>query len=695
MHISIQTLRSMVDLPNLSPQEIADKLTLGGLEVESIQSFEDDTILELKVTPNRPDALSHMGIARELAAMCHTRVTFLAPSIKELGASIHDLVQLNLLSKEACPRYACRVIEGVKIGPSPEWLSKKLLSIGIKPINNVVDITNWVLLERGQPLHAFDLDTLSKSKGRVAIKVRQAQPEEKLVTLDGKERILTPTDLVIADEEKAVALAGVMGGKNTEVSETTQNILLESAYFEPKGIRKTAKRLGLSTDASYRFERGTDPNGVITAIDRAAALIQEIAGGRIRRDALDIYPNPIEPLEISMRTQKLAQISGLPEPEPAELRTRFLSLGIETSGRGGHDAIKFRVPTFRPDITEEIDLIEEAMRLAGFDQIPTRIHFHKALSDKNLDLSLDKLERHIKTFLSHVGFFEAINYAFGSPREFEAFGSTEPLTLENPLGEEYSAMRQSLLPGLLNNIRHNLRQQIQKPCLYEMGVVFLGKNKAGHKPDMSTLSISDMGADSYAHEKLLCAGMAHQSDFFALKGILEALFASLKLTPEFKPLSQDLKFLHPGKSANLFLEDTCVGFLGMLHPSFGQDAQNCVFELDLDLLKSHCFKTVQVKSLPKFPGIQRDLALLLDESVPAGDILNLVRNFQALTSVLEDVRIFDVYQGKGIEPGKKSVAISIHLRDSEKTLTEEAIQVPIEVLKQELATKLGAVLRTN
>jgi phenylalanyl-tRNA synthetase beta chain len=676
----------MVDLLELSPLEIGDKLTSGGLEVESVKKFEDDTILELKVTPNRPDALSHMGIARELAAILKTKTTFLPPSIKELGAPMHDLVQLNLIAKDLCPRYACRVIEGVQVAPSPEWLQKKLLSINLKPINNIVDATNWILFERGQPLHAFDLDTLAKSKSRVVLRIRMAEENEKLVTLDGKERILKSTDLVIADDEKAIALAGIMGGKETEVSNSTQNILLESAYFDHKTIRKTAKRLGLSTDASYRFERGTDPNGVMLALDRAAMLITEIAGGRIRRDAMDVYPKPIGPLEVSLRPQRLAQISSLPELDPAELRTRFLSLGIETAGRGMHDALKFRVPTFRPDITEEIDLIEEAMRLIGFDQIPDQ-------NKRSLNLSLDKLERHIKIFLSQTGFHEAINYSFGSPKELNLFKAADFLTLENPLGEEYSAMRQSLFPGLLNNVRHNLRQQAQKIWLFETGVVFWGKNPEGQKPDMGRLNIHNMAVDAYANEKLFAAGILVPGDFFALKGILENLFESLKVSVEFKSGSLELPFLHPGQSAYIYAGETCLGFLGFLHPDFKQESAYCVFSLDLGLLQPLCFKTIQFKALPKFPGIQRDLALIVDEKIPAGDILSLINDFKALESILESSQVFDVYQGKGIEAGKKSVAVSITMRKADRTLTEEEVNEPMEFLQQELANKLGAVLR--
>lgn len=695
MHVSAQTLRTMVDLSGIALDKLAQQLTLAGLEVESVRNFEDDTVFELKITPNRPDALSHMGIARELAAISQVRTTFQVPTVKELGASIHDLVQVNLNTKEACPRYACRVIEGVRIEPSPEWLQKKLLSFGLRPINNVVDITNWVLFERGQPLHAFDLDLMTRSNSRVAIRVRYAQEGETLKLIDGKERILKPSDLVIAEENRALALAGVMGGQETEVSHTTQNILLESAYFEPKGIRKTAKRLGISTDSSYRFERGTDPNGVMTALDRAVSMIQEIAGGRIRRGAMDIYPKAIEPLEIPLRPKRLQAISGLSEIDLPDLRTRLLSLGIETAGRLGHDSLYFRIPTYRPDIKEEIDLIEEAVRLIGFEKVPTKLSCVKGDFEQTAGGKIDRLERRIKLFLSQAGFHEAINYAFGSPDAQKSFDSSPSIILENPLGVEYSAMRKSLFPGLLKNLELNLNQQIPKPNIFETGIVFLAKNPEGKKPSQESLTAQNMAMDSYASEKNLCAGLMHQGDFFDLKGIWEQLFEILHLKVEFKPLSdQAYSFLHPKQAAQIWHDEICLGALGYLHPDFQENSKNCVFEIDLQALMPLCLKTVQVKSLPKFPGIQRDLALVLDEITPVGDILNLINNFEPLRSILERASIFDVYQGKGVESGKKSVAVSVYLRDPERTLKEESIAGPIQGLMTMLEKSLGATLRT-
>ncbi len=690
MYVSIQTLQNLVDLSGHTPQQIADRLTMAGLEIESIKPFEDDTILELKITPNRADALSHYGVARELAAVLGTRTTFLTPTVKELGASLHDLVQVSVADKSACPRYAVRVLEGVQIAPSPEWLQKKLLSLGLRPINNVVDVTNWVLHERGQPLHAFDLDKLAKPRGRVTIKVRFAEENEQIETLDGIKRKLAVNDLVIADEEKALAIAGVMGGANSQVTEPTQNILLESAYFSSNIIRKTSKRLGLSTDSSYRFERGTDPNAVLISLDRAASLIQEIAGGRIRRESIDLYPNVIEPLEVSLRPARLAALSALPESEidASKLRSRFLGLGIETSGKAGHDALKFRIPTFRPDITEEIDLIEEAIRLIGFEQVPTEISLHQSPTAKSIPQDLEYLESKIKLFLADSGMHEAINYAFGSPTKFEPFSNGPMLTLQNPLGEEFSAMRPSLLPGLLSNIESNLRLGAEKPALFEVGVVFGGLNARGHEPKQGLLGIESMGADSFACESLSLAGVVQGSDFYALKGILEGLFERIRLETEFTPAKKAPSYFHPAQTASFE-----GGFVGALHPSLKQYAGMFAFEINLDAIRPLCFKMVKAKILPKFPGIKRDFALLLDENVLAADIEKSVRSYRPIAKVLEDVKVFDVYRGKGIEPGKKSVAFSVMLRDADKTLTESEITPWIDGLTKLLVESLGASIR--
>lgn len=695
MHVSIQTLQKLVDIRNYSAEQIAEMLTMVGLEIESQKSFEDDTILEVSVTPNRSDALSHYGIARELAAILQTRAKFSTPTVKELGGSSHDVAQVKIEAKKACPRYACRVIEGVEIKDSPEWLQKKLTSLGLKPINNVVDVTNWVLFERGQPLHAFDLNKLAKPNGRVLIQVRHALEDEVLTTLDGEKRKLLPSDLVIADAEKALALAGVMGGQNSEVDTSTKNILLESAYFASTGIRKTAKRLQMSTDSSYRFERGTDPNGVILALDRAAGLIQEIAGGKIRRGPVDVYPHIIEPIEVSLRPARLAMLSALPksEIEPVKLRALFLGLGIETAGRAGHEALKFRIPTYRPDITEEIDLIEEAIRMIGFKHVPAELTSHQSAKENIIDLTLEKLEKEIKSFLSHLGFHESINYVFGSLSEYQKFGFEDPIRLQNPLGEEFSALRQSLIPGLLSNIRLNQRHGAKKLALFETGVLFDSKNEQGSKPNSKSISMTNMAPDAYANETLSLAGVMQDEDFYKLKGVLESLFERLRPSVCFKVPTNLPSYYHPGQSAELLLNDESVGFIGYLHPSFKEHAKDCIFELNLDKIKPYCLKTVTMQPLPKFPGIERDLALIVDEDILGGDILEVVHAFEPIQKILEDVSIFDVYQGKGIDKGKKSIAISISLRDKDRTLKENEVQPIVDELTEKLCKELDATIR--
>ncbi|MBH1989362.1 MAG: phenylalanine--tRNA ligase subunit beta [Myxococcaceae bacterium] len=693
MHISQQTLQTFLDLSSLSKEEIAKRLTEAGLEVEGMAQHDEDTIFELKVTPNRPDALSHIGVVRELAATLGVRPSFSVPSLKELGAPIHDWVQVQIEAKESCPRYACRIIEGVHVAPSPDWLVSKLESLGLKSINNVVDITNWVLLERGQPLHAFDLDQIAKSKGRINLRIRKAILGEKIVLLNDQECELSEEELVIADEETPIALAGVMGAKNTEVSKATQNILLESAYFEPTGIRKTAKRYGISTDSSYRFERGTDPNGVIQALERAASLMIELAGGRVRREAVDIYSKPIEPLEIPFRPNRLLSISGLSEIDMPELRLRFLGLGIEAAGRTGHDSLYFRAPTWRPDLREEIDLIEEAIRLIGFDQIPLRLSSSRKFEAQRIDVDIDRLEQAIRLHFSKAGFYECINYAFGSPSEMALFSSIKPIKIQNPLGEEASVMRTHLFPGLLRNRSLNLRNQSKEMSFFEIGCVFEGPNPNGSLPDTAQLTVENMSFDSYAVERLLVAGIQSPGDFLKLKGSLEQFFEALHASVSFAVASNAPSYFHPRQVAEIRAANTTLGYVGFLDPALGEVSRCCAFEIDLKMLLPGCFKIPQMKPLLKFPSIERDFALLVDSKLPAGNLLDTVRSFKAFNSLLESVEIFDVYQGKGVPEDKKSIALRIRLRHPERTLKDEEINPLFEELLQQFRLSHQAILR--
>lgn len=689
--------------------------------LNAIKALElDDTILEIAVTPNRPDALSHMGVARELAASLNSRSKFANPSCREMSGPIHDVLLVNIDAREACPRYAARVVENIVIAKSPLWLRARLYACGIRPINNVVDVTNFVLLERGHPLHAFDFNKLTKDRGRVSLNIRFAKKDEKMTTLDSIERILSPEDLVIADSRGPVALAGIMGGESSEVTEDTSAILLESAYFNPSMVRKTARRHQLSTEGSYRFERGADPNGVLPALDRAADLMVQYASGKVRREVVDVYPRKVESIEILVRPKKLQDISGLPQDEldESKIRSRFALLGIETVGKRGEN-LCFRVPTFRPDLTREIDLIEEAMRLIGFGKIPCSTVFsRRANTGENTD-NVNFVLSSMGKALRAAGFSSAMNYSFGSPSHYQLFEGNvqaEPIRVQNPMGEELSVMRQWILPGLLENVSLNLRKEAIGIQLYEIGTVFLGLNEQGKKPNIEALSQSS-DFDAWAIEHMHVAGVlagqeaafgvgekARDFDFYDMKGAIESFFSQLHIDANllsrelsFEGAGQKWGFLHPGYSARIVLKGVEVGFLGRIHPdvqrAFDLKIPVYCFEMDVRQLAKLVTPDVTMKPLAKYPTIARDVALLLPSEVSALDISKEVRVVEQETSILEHFGIFDVYTGKGIPAGKKSVALSFVFRSPERTLKDEEVQTMMDAIVQRLGSVFGAQIR--
>lgn len=731
MLLSFNWLSEFIKLPStITVEEVAQALTMVGIEVEGFKQNPDldDYILDVQITPNRADALSHIGIARELAAIFDCRFHMPNINVKELGIPTHDMVHVKVEAKEDCPRYACRIIEGVKIEESPVDLQMRLLALGIRPINNVVDVTNLILLERGQPLHAFDWDKLKKSRGKVDIHVRYAHKGEKLVTLDDKERNLSTNDLVVADGSVPVALAGVMGGKGSEVTNDTSTILLESAYFRPDVIRASSKRHNLSSESSYRFERGCDPGMVVQALDCATEMICKYAGGRVCREVIDIYPHSIKPLEIFMRKQKLADISGfLPgDLDEAKIRSKFLALGIETIERHD-DSLRFRVPTFRPDLTREIDLIEEAMRLIGFDKVPLRLSYEGRI-ESSFSLSPQlKLRSKIDQSLLASGFSQAINYSFGAPEIytlFQAADDPELIRVKNPLGEDLSVLRQSLLPGLIENLVLNIRRGNNNVKLYETGTVFIGTNPAGKVPNTKLLHDA-ANQDAWANEELFVSAISYGSvgchsfdakpkagDFFDLKGVAENLLSSLKIplrgelnVAKFEALNHPNVFLHPGEAAQISVysvikgktKSTVLGVMGKLHPDiqtyFALDKPVYVFELNVTKLLSWAIEDVHFKPLPKFQSVTRDLAFVLDETVAAGLLEDHILNDEAIKPYVSEFRIFDLYQGKNIEKGKKSVAVSLTLSPIERTFTDEEISGILNPMLERLKAGLGAVIR--
>lgn len=643
----------------------------------------EDTVIEVGVTPNRADCLSLLGIAREVGAMLGRGVTYPEARVSESAGDVHELASVEIRDTEGCQRYSCRVIRGVTIGPSPPWLVRRLEASGLRPVNNVVDATNYVLLELGQPLHAFDYDLLAGG----AIVVRAAGEGEKMVTLDGEERTLSPEDLLICAGERPVALGGVMGGAETEVSAQTANILLESACFSPVRVRKTSRRTGLRSESSYRFERGVDPNGVTRALDRTAALIIELAGGKAAKGVIDAYPVPREPLELDLRVERANAVLGtdIPEGRMAEI---LASIGMEATPDGG-GTVSVRVPTFRVDVEREIDLIEEIARLYGYGEIPTTVPPAAMKTEHYGDRR--PFEERIRGVMAGAGFLEVINFSFDDPEASRPFSPAEPVGILNPLSSESSVMRTSLLPALLKNVSMNLNRQEGDLRLFELGRCFEAHEGGGLPDESYHLACAVTGSGGV---ELWSAG---EADFFDLKGVLENLFDSMSLGREvnFAP-GPEVGFLHPGISAALVAGDTPLGLAGELHPSYqeklGLRQRVFIFELNLDRLYAIKARGGRVfNPVPRYPSLRRDVALIVDEDLLAGGILEEIERMKS--SQIEDAFVFDVFSGGTVEKQKKSVAISLILRSAEKTLTDdEANEVQEKVLKR-LQKTLGTELR--
>jgi phenylalanyl-tRNA synthetase beta chain len=688
----------------------------------------DDVIFTLSITPNRADALSHLGVSRELCALLdlNSRSPMLTP--REMAGPTHERVVLEIESAEDCPRYACRIIENVLVQESPIWIKLRLIASGVQPINNVVDVVNYVMLSRGQPLHAFDYDKLQIENQRAKIIVRRAALGEKLVTLDKKQIVLTDKDLVISDGEKILALAGIIGGLDSSISQNTTQVLLESAYFEPKNVRMSARHHGIMTDSSYRFERGVDPNGVIDALNYAARLLTEISEAKICRELIDTYRKRIEPQEIKMRPERAQDILGIDVDSFNQdlLRKKFLRLGIETVAKRG-DAIYFRVPTYRSDLSREIDLIEEAARMIGYDKVKesTQCFGHDFFDFGNKRLEF--INKKIKETLCARGFLEAINYAFLNKELQDLFiaeiDKEKIIELKNPLSDRYGVMRLSLLPGLIKNLLHNQRNQEKSVLLFESGTVFLGKRESGHAPN-PTLLCGSLAEDSFCLEKQVISGVIageewYQAfdhpkkviDFYHLKGILIEIFQALRLSCQFPyptiNFSSETKipipYLHPGESSVILYQPTeespeiTLGHFGKLHPQLASKldivGDSYVFELDTGKIADVVITIPKFKPFSRYPIIERDVAFLIDEKVQVGEILRVVEKIKSCDEILTNINVFDIYRGKNIEIGKKSIAISLSFRRSDRTLTDDEVEAFVNQFVEIVEKDIGAKIR--
>jgi phenylalanyl-tRNA synthetase beta chain len=644
----------------------------------------NDVIFEINVTPNRPDCLSAVGIAREAAALLGIKLNYPLLTVAESGEDIHQLAKVELLDREKCPRYSCRVIKNVNIGPSPMWLKSRLEASGVRSINNVVDVTNYVLLELGQPLHAFDYDLI---EGRKII-VRAAGDGEVITTLDGVERKLSPEDLLICDGKRPVALAGVMGGANTEVSAGTKNILLESAYFDPSTIRKTSRKTGLKSESSYRFERGVDPNGITKALDRAADLIRELSGGQVAKGSIDEYPVTIEPSLVRLSLNRVNSILGT-AIDAGEITRISEGLGFENAA-SSEGEITLRIPTWRVDITREIDLIEEIARLYGYGRISSTL---PAVTMKTEVIDPAKIAvRRFKEIFVSGGFSEAINFSFEDYELLTLFGKTEALGILNPLSSELAAMRTSLLPGLIRNSVLNLNRQEQNVRLFEIGKIFIPTGEGQLPVEITKLAAAATGRrqpELWDKEEF---------DFYDFKNLLDKGFDALSISGSVRfRRATEIGFLHPGKSAVITAGDEDCGLIGELHPDLSDKLEISkrlyVMELDLDKIAGKFGETRKAfTQLPRFPAVRRDIALIIDEETPVSSILEEIHSLDS--KLIEDAEVFDVFTGSPVEKGKKSVAVSLQLRAKDKTLTEDEINKVQDKTIKKLQLALGADLRT-
>jgi len=644
-----------------------------------------DTIFEIGLTPNRADCLSVIGVAREIAAKLGKKLSYNKPVVKENGGDIHAVASVRIDDPDLCPRYTARYISGCTIAPSPQWLVNRLRSLGQRSINNVVDITNYVLLEYGHPLHAFDFRQLNGGQ----IIVKRSGEGETFKTLDGQERTLKSSDLTIRDGARTVALAGIMGGENSEIADDTTAILLESAYFNPSAIRLTSKRLGLHTESSHRFERGTDVNILTVALDRAASLIAELAGGSVAQGIIDAYPTPLPDKNVTARVSRVNEILGLNLTEE-QVTAIFTNLEFAVA-QIEPGKLSVSIPSFRVDIEREIDLVEEVARLYGFENIPMTMPVAQVFSDRIPRNQM--LERELKNLLVGEGFNEVINFSFASHADLQKLNlpendkRTAAVALLNPLVDEHAVMRTTLLPALLQTTARNFSLRNFNLRLFEMRRVYW------ISPDQEL-------PDEPLHVAGIMSGQRcpegwNQSkelvDFFDAKGVIEAVAQQFKL-PALTFVQGGVEpYYHPGKAAAVLCDDVLIGTVGEIHPdvqdAFELEKPVYYFELDFANLASLSSATGTIVTPSRFPDTYRDIAMLVTEETQAAAIVDCIKGTKI--DKLRSVEIFDLYTGDRIPAGQKSIAVRVRYGSFDATLTDEEVNRFHQKILNTLTTKLG------
>ncbi len=651
-----------------------------------------DEVLELEITPNRPDCLNMIGVAREVAAIFGLALVRPLPLIEEESQPyISERARVEIADPDLCSRYTARMIRGVTIGPAPLWMQTRLRAAGIRPISNVVDVTNYVMWECGQPLHAFDARRIKEGH----IIVRRAKNKESMVTLDGTTRELDPDMLLITDPAGPIALAGVMGGENSEVADDTTDVLLESAHFEPTSVMRTSKLLGLTSEASRRFERGSDPSGTVWAADRAIELIHTYAGGSVLQGTLDARPRPIDPVRVSLRVRRTAQLIGI-ELDATTASDLLESIDIEiepAAGGGGADTLQAICPTFRPDLEREIDLVEEVARLYGYGRIPATL---PASRGRYGNLSTEQRSvRHIRQVLTACGLFEVVTYGFTSARALARFtpdASHEDLVrLRNPISDDMAVMRTSILPGLLSVLDYNLRRRNSELGVFEIGRVFFPREGQDLPEEPVRLAVALGGV----WQQKEWDREAAEVDFFTLKGILELLLERLNIGA-WDLVAPTSPWLHPGKAAGLKVQGVLLGEFGELKPGTAEACEvkpnTQVLELDIAGLLEAATPLPEFRETGRYPAMRRDIALVMDEAVTQAEVERVI--WSAGGELLREVRLFDLYRGKQVGTRKKSIAFTLTYFSEERTLEEAEVNEVESAILTALSRELAISVRT-
>ncbi|KJS02624.1 MAG: phenylalanyl-tRNA synthetase subunit beta [Peptococcaceae bacterium BRH_c4a] len=657
-----------------------------GLDVKTVIGL-DDVILELELTPNRGDCMSMLGVAREVAVLLGEELRLPQTGVDESGPDVQGMVTIDIDDPGLCSRYVARLFRNIKIGPSPSWMQERLRAAGIRPISNLVDITNYVMMELGQPLHAFDFDALRE--GRII--VRRGREDETMVSLDGNERRLSGDMLVIADPGGPVAVAGVMGGLATEVTENTVNVLLESAHFNPVSIRRTSRALGLRSESSSRFEKGVDVTGCLRAADRAARLLLDMAAGEVAQGAADNYPARPAPKTVMIRPERVDHVLGV-QVDRQDIVSILSSLEFQVKEKDND--LLVTVPGHRADVSLEEDLIEEVARIFGYNRIPYTLPYGS--STRGARTPRQAFEVHVKNCLASLGLDEVVTYSFTGPSTLDRAALPPEsslrnvIHLQNPLSEEQSVMRTMMLPGILEVLQRNASRRINDLAVFEVGKVFLPSRPGPLPHEKQFLAAAAMGSSVAGWNT-----KGQPYDYYYIKGVLETLLDRMGIKGYTLDRETGNSLFHPGKAARVAVGENLIGVIGEIHPdvmeNYNLPKSAVGMEIDFEMLLRLAGQARKYRPLPRFPGIERDLALVVRQDISARDITRVIKKFGG--QFLQEIKLFDVYRGDQVKEGLQSMAFSLKFQAEDRTLTDQEINGFVTEVAQALAGQLGAELR--